>query len=316
MVLALVVAATVSAQVKVSGYTQIRCADTSIEDDDYEFDIRRCTIGISAPINDDGTEIKLGAELAGLDDEDGEFELDEAVITHPLNAEWEARVGYSDAIFGYDLSYSSSRRLPFERAQATRRLFRGGKDTGIYCMYEPQNGGIGTPSGVVGITNDIEDTADWFDEHDTSFAFVGGLNWALPNNGQAGLSYMSSSREGTIGGVRTEWDDYVWGAHVRYNSNSNFAFQAEYLGGDQQEVGVSGWYGLLELRPNSGDTAFFYRYDTYDDGDPDDYCRHTAGVAMEVGSQSRVTLQYEDIDDEGVDGSTFGIQWQVKYATK
>lgn len=315
MVLALLVAATASAQVKVSGYTQIRCADTSIEDDDYEFDIRRCIIGLAAPVNDDGTEIKLGAELGALDD-DGEFELDEAVIKHPLSAEWQTRVGYSDTIFGYDLSYSSSRRLPFERAQATRRLFRGGKDTGIYCMYTPHNADSGTPSGFLAITNDIEDVADWFDEHDTSFAFVGGLNWALPNNGQVGISYMSANREGTIGGVRTEWDDYVWGAHVRYNSSSNFAFQAEYLGGDQQEVGVSGWYGLLELMPSNGDAAFFYRYDTYDDGDPDDYCRHTAGVAMEVGSQSRVTLQYEDIDDEGVDGSTFGVQWQVKYATK
>ncbi len=316
VVLVLLVAATTSAEVKISGYTQVRCADTSIEDDDCEFDIRRCMLGLSTPVNDDGTEIRLCVNLGGLDDDDGEMNLEDAIIIHPLSAEWKARVGYSDAVFGYDLPCSSSRRLPLERAQATRLLLPGGKDTGVYCTYTPQSTRNGTPSVILGITNDIEDVADWFDEHDRSYAFVGGLRWGLPNKGQAGISYMSSKREGTIGGTATEWDDDLWGAHVRYNSSSNFAFQGEYLAGNRQEVGVSGWYGLLEVKPSNSRATAFYRYDTYDDGDVDDYCRHTLGVALEVGAQSRVTLQYEDIDDEGVGGSNFGLQWQVSYASR
>ena len=316
--LALLIAATASAELKISGYTQIRFADTSIDEDDYEFDLKRCNIAISGPINEDGTEVKLQVDLGKLDDDDGEISLQDAIITHPLSAEWKVRVGYSDMLFGYDVPYSSSRRLPFERAQATRQLFPGEKDTGVYCTYAPQNAGNGTPSVILGYSNDLENTADWFDTHDQSYAFVAGLRWDLANKGQAGISYMSANREGELGGVATEWDDSVWGAHVRYNSSSNFAFQGEYFDGKRREVDVNGWYGTLEFKPNNSNATCFYRYDTYDNGaaSNSDYDRHTLGVAIEAGSQSRITLQYEDIDDRGTSGNNFGLQWQVMYPAK
>lgn len=312
--LALLIAATASAELKISGYTQIRYEDTSVADDDYEFDIKRSYVKIAGPVNDDGTEVTLNIDLSDLDKaDDAHLKLSDAYIKHPLSPEWTARVGFGDMLFGFDVPYSSSARLPFERAQATRQLFPGEKDTGAYFTYKPANAGSGTPSVILGISDDIEKTRDWFDDHDTSQAFVGGLRWTLPNKGEAGLSFMSASREGELGGVATEWDDSVWGAHVRYNSSSNFAFQGEYYDGERREVDVNGWYGTLEFNPNDSDATVFYRYDTYDDGDADDYNRHTIGVAVEVGSQSRISLQYEDIDNEGTDGSNFGLQWQVKY---
>ncbi len=310
--------ASAAGDLKIEGYTQFRYVDTSLTDDDYDFDVKRSRIRLSGPVNDTGTEIVLQVDLGPLDDngDDDNVDLVDAYISHALNPEWKLRAGFSTPMFGFDGGYSNAKRMPFERAVVTGMFLPGLKDAGLYATYSPKSGSAGTPSVILGITNDVEDTADWFDEHDESMAFVGGLRWALPNKGEAGLSYMSSNREGTIGGLATEWDDHVWGAHVRYNSNSNLAFQGEYMDGDRQEVGVRGWYGLLEFTPSSSDAALFYRYDTYDDGDADDYARHTVGVAMEVGSQSRVTLQYEDIDNEGVDGSNLGIQWQVSYPAK
>ncbi len=306
-----------SAELKISGYTQARFLDTEIEGSDYDFDLRRARVKIAGPVNEDGTEIKLQIELGGLDDGKS-VELKDLTITHPLSEEWKVRVGFSDMMFGEDVAYSSSTRLPFERAKVTRSLFPGEKDTGIYFFYKPMDKGSSTPHITLGYSDDLESMDDKLftgdDVHDDSEALVASVKWPLRNKGAAGLSYMRASRDGfDAGGAPLGYDDDVWAAHVRYNGNRGFNFQGEYFNGSRKEVDVDGWYGTLEYTPKESNTTWFYRYDIYDDGDAADYKRHTLGAAHELGKNSRLTLQYEDVDDEGTGGSTLGLQWQVKY---
>jgi hypothetical protein len=306
-----------SADLKISGYTQARFLDTETEGSDYDFDLRRVRLKVAGPVNDDGTAIKLQIDLGKLDD-DGDVVLKDATITHPLGDEWKVRVGFSDMMFGEDVGYSSSKRLPFERAKVTRSLFPGEKDTGIYFFYKPSDKESHMPHVTVGYSDDLEKMDDKLftggDVHDDSEALVASVKWPLRNKGAAGLSYMRASRDGfDAGGAPLGYDDDVWAAHVRYNGSKRFSFQGEYFNGSRKEVNVDGWYGTVEYTPKESKTTWFYRYDIYDDGDADDYKRHTLGAAHTLGERSRLTLQYEDIDDEGTTGSTLGLQWQVKY---
>ncbi len=318
---ALLTVAPASAELEISGYTQARYwdddADKDVSTNDYDFDVKRLYLKLAGPINDDGTKFTLQVDLGGLDD-DKDLKIQDAKITHPLNDAWTAQFGYADMPFGCDVVYSSSKRLPFERAAVTRALFPGEKATGLHLFYKPQANSRTRPHFLFGFSDDLEDMKDKLykapDTHEDSKALVMGVRWLLPNKGEAGISYMSADREGFDAANRKlNYDNDVLGFHVRHNGSRGFSVQAEYFDGERGPADVSGWYATLEYAPPQSKTSWFYRYDVYDDGDPDDYQRHTIGAAWEPGKNSRVTVQYQDIDDEGTTGSDVGVQWLVKY---
>jgi len=309
------------AELKISGYTQARYNhyDDDLSDDADGFDLRRVRVKVAGPVNDDGTKITLQVCLGKMDDRgDNSVALKDATISHPLSDEWTARLGFASMEFGLEVPYSSSKRLPLERSQVAGKLFPGERDTGLYLYYKSER--KGTPNLTLGYSNDLKDNhkITGYAETGDCSALVARAEWPLHNDSVAGVSYLRAKREGenADGTPATPYDNDVWGAHLRHNGDRGLNLQAEYFDGERKDKDVSGWYATLEYKPEKAKHTFFYRYDTYDDGvsSHDDYVRHTVGNAWDVGKNSRITLQYEDIDTEsGATGSNVGLQWQTKY---
>jgi hypothetical protein len=303
------------ADIKLSGYTQARINfwDGALDKSD-DFDLRRVRLKAEAPVNDQGTQLVLQIELAELDDAGGgNVTLKDAKIEHRLSDRWSARLGYAKMPFGFDVPYSSSKRLPLERSQAARRLFPGERDTGLYFTYVPPRANV--PKVAFGYGNGVH---EWRDSDKESHAALLALEWPLPNKGAAGVSYMDASRVQTDPntGQNVHFANDVWGAHVRWNGSQGINFQAEAFGGKLLGVNVDGWYSLAEVTPRDLPATVFYRYDTFDDGLPasDLFRRHTLGVASDIAEKSRVTAQWECYhDSKGGAFTNYGLQWQVEY---
>jgi hypothetical protein len=295
------------AEMTVSGYTQARYNwyDDSMYKPD-EFDLRRVRLKAKGAINEQGTVATVQIDLSKLDDpQAGDVELKTATVEHPLNEQWRATVGFGDVLFGFEIAYSSSNRLPFERSYAASKLFPGEQGTGVYFVSSPTNSH--QPELVIGYGDGLRKWQD--DEQSAALARV---QWQLPNKGVAGFSYLAGDR------TRNSecYDQNVWGAHVRWPANHGLVFQGEYYDGEMLGADVDGWYGQLEYAfPNSSWTGY-YRYDTYNDGDPshDKYQRNTLGAMYQLDKNQRVSVQWEGYDDgKGGSFDNYGVQWQFKY---
>ncbi len=298
---------TAQAQVKVSGYTQVRYNffDRSMYLDD-DFDLRQVRIKLTAPVNQRGTVATIQVDMAGLDNAASrDVRLKDARIDQPMDGLWHARVGFASMLFGYEVPQSSAARLPFGRSRPADRLFPGQRDTGVYFIREPA--ARSQPQVVVAYSDGMDLWPD-----DDKEAAVARLQWSLPNNSLAGISYMDASRT-------QDGDDFsqdVFGVHARWNPRSGVSFQAEYYDGKLLSDDVDGWYAQVEHAfPESRWTAY-YRYDTFDDGDstPDDFARSTLGVAYQLDEKQRLSFEVDDRESElGVSATNYGAQWQFKY---
>ncbi|MEN6302043.1 MAG: porin [Armatimonadia bacterium] len=306
----------VQAEWKFGGYTQARYNfwDGDLDSDDA-FDLRRVQIKAEGPVSEETT-IKLQVDLGKLDDHGGDVELRDALITRKLNAEWTGTLGLTSVPFGYEVPTSSSRRLALERSLAASKLFPGEVDTGLYFHYMPEK--KGRPMASFGYGNGLKKwrDADSKGNEDTdSSALIARVQWPVGKSGVAGASYMMADRKREIDGVETDFgSENVLGLHVRYDLPKTWAFQAEYYDGELLDVDVDGWYAMAEYALPKAPATIFYRYDTFDLQQPQDFSRNTLGVAYELSKNERVTLQGERYDDyDGKQYTSFGLQYQVKY---
>lgn len=307
------------AEWKFSGYTQARFNAWDNDVDDDSFDLRRVRIKAEGPVFGEETTIKLQFDLSGLDDDNGEVELKDALITRKFTPDIKGAMGYTSVPFGYEVPTSSSKRLALERSEVARRFFPGERATGAWFMYHPAAvAGQIKPMIDLGYTNGL---SKWYDEDSSgnedagSHAFFARVQAPFAKTGLAGLSYMAADRERTIGGVDTPFgSENIFGAHLRYDSPSGFAVQGEYYTGEILDKDVTGLYGLLEYKLPKTPKTLFYRYDTCDRSMAFDFTRHTAGIAWDVDKNERVTLQGEFIEDYVGNGITnYALQYQVKY---
>ncbi len=190
----LMLAAAAWGDLQLGGYTQVRYSALD-EDADGEdgFDVRRARLKLSGPVTEGGPEMKLEVDVSSL--EDGipmRVELKAASVQQPFGDGWAARLGYGKTLFGLEVEQSSSKRLPLERSYAARKLFPGERDTGLYITWEPYRDGV--PQVAVGYTNGLY---RWRRTDSAAHAWVGRLDWRLPQDGFAGLSLMSSGRTQT-----------------------------------------------------------------------------------------------------------------------
>jgi hypothetical protein len=279
------------------------------------FDIRRGRIKAEGPVSE-ATSFKIQFELAKLDDSGGgDVELKDLLLTRTLSEQWKGTLGFTSVPFGFEVPYSSSKRLPLERSEAAIRLFPGERDTGIYFHFAPEN--KKAPDVVFGFSNGM---AKWYEadksgnEDTDSWALMARLQWSLPNDGCAGLSYRIADRTREVSGVEEDYDDDLLGTHVRYNFPRNWALQAEYYDGTDKDVDVSGWYGQAEYAFSSCPVTAFYRYSVYDFGGMDDHANHALGCGWDMDRNERVTVQIEDYDNGKGDSFTNGaVQYQIKY---
>lgn len=331
--LGMLLATMAHAEWKFSGYTQVRLnvwdgayGDTKPGDD---FLVRRARVKLEGTVDPD-TMIALQADLANLVSDEstsgsGNIELKDALITRKLTPERSVTVGYTSVPFGYEVPTSDATQLPLERSQCASKFFPGERDTGVYFHYRPteQN----RPQFDLGYGNGLH---KWYDvaggnRDSGSRALLGRVQWRLGDAGLAGLSYMWADRDrGPAAGATTSFSsEDVLGLHARYAFNSKWLTQAEYYHGSYLKDGTStvasvdadGWYGLAAYTFSPRPVTAFYRYDTLDSGDSNDYQRHTLGVVFDQTKTQRFTLQCEDIRNDGKGGSfdNFAVQWQVKY---
>jgi len=325
------------AEWKWSGYTQVRYniwdADYGTKKPSSDFLIRRARIKLEGLVAED-TSITLQADLAGLIDNEStsgpsNVSLKDALITRKLNPEWALTAGYSVTPFGYEVPTSDAVQLPLERSQAASKFFPGERDTGFYAHYRPAL--AGRPQADLGYSNGVQ---KWYDvasgsenRDDSSRAIVARVQWPFLTSGVAGASYMAAQRDrGPSGGLADSFDDQnVLGIHAKYPFAKCALLQGEYYDGkylsDPSSAGcptvkdATGWYGLAAYTLPSKPVTAFFRYDTLDSGDPDDYARNTVGLVYERSKTERFTLQFEDITDDGKGKSfdNWAVQWQVKY---
>jgi opacity protein-like surface antigen len=315
--LGLLLAVAAHAEITIGGYTQLRYNvwDNALNKPD-EFDLRRVRLKAEGPLGKDGADFKLQIDLGKLDDPGGgHVTLKDAWVRQPLGAEWYARGGFSSAMFGYEVELSSSKRLPLERSYAENQLFPDERGLGVYFVRKAQ--GPSEPEAALGYTNGVH---KWHETDKEDHALMARLNWALPRGGAAGISYMNATRTREVAaasaGASRDMDNSVFGVHARWNDKSGVNLQSEYYTGKLLGVAVDGLYTLAEYRPQASPTAYYYRYDQFDDGvvNHDLYKRNTLGVAHDLSAQQRMTLQWEGYKDgKGGDFSNIAAQWQFVY---
>lgn len=300
----------------VEGYAQFRY-EYSDSEGDGDFDTRRVRLSWKDEVNDEGTMARIQIDLGDLlEDEGQEIDPKDLWVWHPFSESWSARFGYGDVMFGKDVEYSSSSRLPFERAVATTSFFPSEKCLGIFSTFEGQNG-----SNLVFDLGVIDGMDAWHrGDFEDAESLVANVELPFGDGSTAGVSYMTSNIE--VANVNDDLDSDVFGLHVQYvgsGPTEGFFGQAEYYDGDWYDHraysvhAADGFYGLLAFTPEGSDATPFYRYDEFNAGDAADYSRHTFGVAYEPWASNRITLQVEDIEDGADEDTTVGIQWQVKY---
>lgn len=309
----------------VSGYTQFRF-NYDDADDDEDFDVRRARLKWSDTINEQGTEATLQIDLAKLVNGGGEVGIKDLKVVHPFGETWSVRVGFASTPFGFEVPYSSRKRLPFERSKAARSFFPGERDLGVYLNWMAPSK---TPVELnLGYTNGMD---DWREDDDDASAVVARVQVPFGNDSVVGASYMAANREGSVDGLDYDVDPDVFGLHARYNGQAGeagYAIQGEYYDGDLLDGGMlwdaNGWYGQVEYTPANSLTTVFYRYDEFEatfDGvrasqegsySTENYERHTIGVAWDFLPNNRLTFQIEDVDD-GESFTDWGLQWQIRY---
>jgi hypothetical protein len=319
-----------AAEVKVGGYSQIRYIfwDSALNNTYDSFDLRRVRVRAEGKVNDDTT-FRVQFDVAPLDASNrgrlatvnvDEIELKDAWIRRKLNDHASVRMGFASVPFGFEVPYSSARRLPLERSRVAQQLFPGERDLGLYFTFTPKT--PKAPQIDVGYGQGLR---NWYraagngDVDTDSSALIARAQWELANKSLAGISYMMGDRTRTVGGNATKFNgEDVLGAFVRYNLPQTWAFQAEYFDGTILDVDVDGYYGMVEHKLKNQPGTLFYRYDGYDDGRAAtrDYKAHTLGLGWELGKNERLTVQVEDIrnnDAAGTKYTNFGVQWQVSY---
>ena len=314
----LLLAGVARGDLELSGYTQARlnCHDSDLDKAD-EFDLRRVRLKAKGPVNEDGTTVTVQVDLSKLDDPGGgDITFKDAKIEHTFSTRWHARLGYASVPFGIEVPYSSRKRLPLERSQAAKEFFPGERDNGLYFTHHPER--PDQPALTVGYSNGLH---KWRSADREAHALVVGVQWPLPNEGCAGISYMAATRTRQDADTQQNirYDNDVWGAHMRWNGEdalSIFSFQGETYHGKLLGVDASGWYTMGEATPPNVPATLFYRYDRFNDGDPAHqvYRRHTAGVASEPAENTRITLQWENYHHyTGRAYSSYALQWQANY---
>ncbi|HEY3397281.1 MAG TPA: porin [Armatimonadota bacterium] len=314
-----------------SGYSQFRFnqLDEALnQPNNRDFNLRRARLQVAGPINDQGTEMALQIDLAKLDDRQDDTDprnrrvvLKDAWLKHPLTPEVAARMGFTSVPFGYETPGSDSAALCFEHSKAGLSFFPEEREEGLYLLAAPKAKGM--PQVALGYSNGLyawgDKDAKTGDQDTKDHAWEGRVQWMLPRNGVAGVSYQTADRTRSVGGITKHFDQNVLGVHARWICPNNLVLAGEYYTGEILDVGSKGYYLLAEYRPGPKRAMPFYRYDQFDDGIAGHqlYQRNTLGVGWDIAKNERITVQGERYDD--VKSGTFtniGVQWQIMYGGK
>lgn len=213
------------------------------------------------------------------------------------------RLGLSPIPFGYENPITSCKLITMERSEVSRVLIgRKALDKGLFAYYMPAssfNLSAGVVNGedynVASDSNNKKNIVACFGYKLPMFGDLGASLITGQNSGfPAGLCYIryGVDAEGKILGA-TVVAEYIWGKDVSAQSKGGYATAAYMLPGTKFEP--------------------YARYDAFNPASGLDFKRGTFGLGYYVNPSSKISAEYQSIDDQAntdVDG-TMAFQYQI-----
>lgn len=322
-------------KVAVSGYLQARYQelafnkeDSSEEDQKDTFAVRRARVKVTAKPSSRTTgvfQIDLGANTTSVKDAYINYALGENSSIAPS-----FQIGQQNWWFGYEVSYSSSRRETPERALFVRRFFPGERDTGAVfqsATEAPLQWVIGAYNGT-GIEVGKDSASDKDDRKD----FLARLKWSLGDidlgvSGYWGKGVWTSFKNKTYD---EDIDKVRFGADLQWYLH-NFTLKGEYIRGkgfddvaaeDIQNEYLYGYYGQLNFNVDVKNTLVA-RY-SYMNKDPEKLAYGNRkswefGIIRWLCEAQRLKLFYKinkeqfETDAAARDNDGFAAEWIMTY---
>lgn len=219
-----------------------------------------------------------------------------------------AQLGLARIPFGYESPLSSAGLITLERSQVIQtNIYPFGFDRGVFGYYTPAKGlraaAAVTNGSLINVSTDNNEGKN----------FIGHLGYPVPN-GMIGASYYTGNKPGGTPDqqLRATGVDLQW-------KPGPFTVISEYLVGENAGADFRGYYVTVGYRKAGSATQPYIRYDVYDpDTDvaaDNDFSRVTLGANHFLNAKTRVTLEYEAINDDlqpDLDGRV-AFQYQVSF---
>lgn len=284
-----------------NGYVQGRFSDVLGDNTSAStFEVKRAYVNLLAQLSPrvSATLMVSGAPTTEVKEAYGQYNFDPSC---------KARLGLVRIPFGYEIPLSSARLITLERSQAFNKLLADFTfERGLFTYYNPLNSRLslqaavvnGTPTSTPADTNDTKNIVARL-----GYTLLGGQVGASIYNGK-GLDGTTMDREGI---------DVV-------KKTGEFTVIGEAIAGKTGTVDANGAYVTLAYQKKGSPWQPYARYDTYDpntDQGNDTFHRTTIGTNYYVTDNTRLTAEYQTIDDE-TPGSTLGdgfvgFQYQVSF---
>lgn len=282
-----------------NGYVQGRFSDVLGDNTSAStFEVKRAYVNLLAQL---GPRVSATLMVSGAPT----TEVKEAYGQYNFAPSFKARLGLVRIPFGYEIPLSSARLITLERSQAFNKLLADFTfERGLFTYYNPLNSRLslqaavvnGTPTSTPADTNDAKN-------------IVARLGYTL-TGGQIGASiYNGEGPDGTT--MDRAGVDVVKKA-------GEFTVIGEAITGKTGTVDANGAYVTLAYQKKGSAWQPYARYDTYDpntDQGNDTFHRATIGTNYYLTDNTRLTAEYQAIDDEtpGSSDGFVGVQYQVSF---
>jgi hypothetical protein len=284
------------------------------------FDAKRAYASLRADINQ---HISATVMAALAQSPTSTFNLLEAYGEYRFNPTVSTRLGLSRIPFGYELPLSSASLITLERSQVTQVLLYDFEfDRGFFAYYNPINPKVSLALGLVNGSTNIVNNVKAPDQT-TRKNFVGRLGYSLPW-GKIGVStYQGTDPDGVVMDRNGADLELAYGGFTLLSE----ALVARGVVADTATDGTTpivftstnakarGAYATLAYLCPITQLQPYVRLDTFDPHEDTDhnFSRATGGINYLMKNNSKVTLEYQTIDNQAnlAQHRSFSTQYQV-----
>lgn len=242
----------------------------------------------------------------------------EAYADYKFSPDLKARIGLYRAPFGYETSSSSSRLITLERSQVIQILmYRDFTfDRGLYAYYTPVDSKFNVSAAITNGTF-LKSALDT----DKRKNLIVRAGYALPG-GQVGVSVLTGLQQQSRKMDRTGVDLQTQLGEFTIQSEAvigcgliaNFGTPAENFVNNK----AKGAYLTVAYQQKESKYQPYLRYDIFNqnvDAGGQNYHRLTAGLNYMIDKASKLTAEYQNINDDlnpNVNGA-LGLQYQISF---
>ncbi|HEY3415712.1 MAG TPA: porin [Armatimonadota bacterium] len=305
-------------QTTLSGYIQARATETLGDADASSLDVRRAYLVARAT---DGQHISAVVNLWAYPNP----RLLEAYGEYAWTKDLKARFGLTGVPFGYESPLSSARLITLERSQVNAKLiYPYTFDTGAFGYITNVHGFNFAASVTNGRPVDIGNDISFTKDTNNTKNLEARIGYAIPG-GQIGVSYWN----GTLPTISAPTNPYTPPTDLpdlsawRYGADLEtavgpFTILSEYVAAKTAGIEANGYYLTLAYQAKGSTWQPYARFDVFDpdtDIANNEFQRYTVGVNDYLNPKTRITLEYENINDDltpSVDGR-ISAQYQVAF---